>query len=425
MENKSLNILVSAYSCSPNWGSEPGMSWNWIKNLAKFHKIYLITSCEFKDELLSGIKSNNLEKSVTVYFNDIGEKATKMGQNQGDWRFYYYYKKWQKKTYYIAQNIIKVNNIDLVHQLNMIGFREPGYLWKLNKPSVWGPIGGLSFLPYTFVKTGAGIIKYKLILKNIITYLQIKFSPRINLALHNFDIIIGANINSKNTLKKYREISIPVLNETGSYVDEYKNELEENRFNEDEFNILWVGKSMFTKQLDLALAIIYNLEVIKNLKFHIVGIDKSSSDYNKYFKIIKSLNIEDKIVWHGKISHNKVKEMMSMHHLFLFTSIMEGTPHVILEAIENQLPIICFDTCGQGECVNNSIGIKIALSNPSKAAIDFSKSIINLNQNRNILSEYSNNCIKRSEQLSWESKIKSMSLFYEKAILKYNSKRNS
>jgi hypothetical protein len=26
--------------------------------------------------------------------------------------------------------------------LNMIGYREPGYLWKLNVPFVWGPMGG-------------------------------------------------------------------------------------------------------------------------------------------------------------------------------------------------------------------------------------------------------------------------------------------
>ena len=29
-----LNILVNAYACSPNMGSEPGMAWNWCVNLA-------------------------------------------------------------------------------------------------------------------------------------------------------------------------------------------------------------------------------------------------------------------------------------------------------------------------------------------------------------------------------------------------------
>ena len=93
MDNKKFNIVISAYACSPNWGSEPGMAWNWVKNLSNYYNIYLITNTEFKEELLEGVRINNLESSIKIYFNDIGEKATMMGKNQGDWRFYYYYRK--------------------------------------------------------------------------------------------------------------------------------------------------------------------------------------------------------------------------------------------------------------------------------------------------------------------------------------------
>lgn len=64
--------------------------------------------------------------------------------------------------------------------------------------------------------------------------------------------------------------------------------------------------------------------------------------------------------------------------LFFFTSIAEGTPHVILEAIGNNLPILCFDTCGQGDCVNKNIGIKIPLSNPQKSTYEFASILNNL-----------------------------------------------
>ena len=39
----------------------------------------------------------------------------------------------------------------------MIGFREPGYLWKIEeKPFVWGPIGGLKQFPEAYLQ-GSGI----------------------------------------------------------------------------------------------------------------------------------------------------------------------------------------------------------------------------------------------------------------------------
>lgn len=28
-----ISILMNAYACSPNMGSEPGMAWNWWVNL--------------------------------------------------------------------------------------------------------------------------------------------------------------------------------------------------------------------------------------------------------------------------------------------------------------------------------------------------------------------------------------------------------
>ena len=302
----------------------------------------------------------------------------------------------------------------------MIGFREPGFLWKLDKPSVWGPIGGLDFMPYSFIKEVKVSIKYKLLLKNFITYLQINYSKRIYLAFHKFNVVIGAVNKSNYTVKKYLNVDIPILNETGCSTSIRKKSLQ-NRFNNNDFNILWVGKSLFSKQLELAFEIINNLKSVKNLKFHIVGIDKETADYFKYEEKIKSLDIQSNIVWHGKVPHSIVKVMMATNHLFLFTSIMEGTPHVILEAIENQMPIICFDACGQAECVNETIGVKIELSNPKKAVIEFSDAILHLNKNRNILQDYSSNCIKRAEELSWETKINKMLEYYNEAIQKHSS----
>ena len=72
--------------------------------------------------------------------------------NQGDWRFYKYYKEWQWKTYLMAKDICKEEKIDVLHQLNMIGFREPGYLWKLSQengvPFVWGTYRWAETVPY-------------------------------------------------------------------------------------------------------------------------------------------------------------------------------------------------------------------------------------------------------------------------------------
>ena len=46
-----MKILINAYACSPNMGSEPGMAWNWCVNLAKHCELYIITEGEFRDKI--------------------------------------------------------------------------------------------------------------------------------------------------------------------------------------------------------------------------------------------------------------------------------------------------------------------------------------------------------------------------------------
>lgn len=41
-----LNVLVNAYAVSPAWGSEPGMGWNWVVNLAQYCNVFVITEGE-------------------------------------------------------------------------------------------------------------------------------------------------------------------------------------------------------------------------------------------------------------------------------------------------------------------------------------------------------------------------------------------
>ena len=46
-----ISVLVNAYACSPHWGSEPGMGWNWILALSKYCELYIITEGEWRDKI--------------------------------------------------------------------------------------------------------------------------------------------------------------------------------------------------------------------------------------------------------------------------------------------------------------------------------------------------------------------------------------
>ena len=330
-----LSILINAYACSPGMGSEPGMAWNWCVNLAKHCELHIITEGEFREQIEAALKTLPQGKNMHFYYNPVSDEIRKMCWNQGDWRFYKHYKEWQGKTYEMARDICRHTHIDILHQLNMIGFREPGYLWKISDvPFVWGPVDAKEKFPVAYL-AGAGLkIQLFMKLKNFLTGIQLRYSQRVHQAVERASVVVSASSNSQQAFKKFFHIDSPLLNETGCYVQEHPII---DKTQKDTLDVLWVGKMDFRKQLGLAIQSIAKT-ANPRIKLHIVG----GGDSVPYQTLAKELNIDKQCKWHGTITHNEVLRIMQKSDVFLFTSVAEGTPHVVLEAIGNNLPVLCF-----------------------------------------------------------------------------------
>lgn len=416
-----LNILINAYACSPNWGSEPGMAWNWCSNLAKYCELFIITEGEWKEEIEKAIKTHPYGKNMHFYYNPVPQKVRDMCWNQGDWRFYYYYRKWQKKTLKIAEQICKEHKIDVLHQLNMIGFREPGLLWKIKYiPFVWGPLGGMELMPTGFLKGESFKLKFALHIKNVINRIQRRYQPNVNKALKRASALVAATKGVYDFVREQHKKDIILLNETGCY----EREIPQKTHDRETFDVVWVGKYDYRKQLGLAIETIARLKDCSKLKLHIIGTG-TDAEVNRYKLLANQLDVNDMIVWHGKIPNSEVQRIMRESDLFIFTSIMEGTPHVVLEAIQNALPVICFDACGQSGVVNETIGVKIPLTNKDKATDNFSDAIRKLYNNTDELKQMSINCNQRQKEISWDGKAQIMVDIYKSVVkAKHNNRVN-
>lgn len=428
-----LSILINAYACSPGMGSEPGMAWNWCVNLANYCELHIITEGEFRERIERSLTPNPSPKregsdmpvngygltetqirNLHFYWNPIGgdddercAKIRRMCWNQGDWRFYKYYKQWQWKTYLMAKDICEKKHIDVLHQLNMIGFREPGYLWKIKDiPLVWGPVDAKEAFPVEYLDGAGWKAKAFMNLKNIITKWQLRHSGRVHKMVKRASVVVSASSNSQRTFMKYFDIESPLINETGCYVAE---KIQQNSTHKETFDLLWVGKMDFRKQLVLAIRAVA-MAYHHDLRLHIVG----SGDVSAYQKEADKLGIMDLCIWHGAVSHEEVQRIMQQSDLFFFTSVAEGTPHVVLEAISNGLPVLCFDTCGQGDSVDDKVGVKIPLTNPSQSVKDFAEKIEYLYKNRDVLKQMSENCDERKHELSWDNKARQMVGLYDR-----------
>lgn len=394
-------------------GSEPGMGWNWILAIAKHCEIYVITEGEFREQIEAVLETSDLRDNIHFFYNPVSDKVRRMCWNQGDWRFYWYYRQWQKKTANIARQICKTQNIDILHQLNMIGFREPGYLTDVSKefgiPLVWGPIGGLKQFPLEYANSWK--MKAFQYLKNKLNIIQIRFYPRIRHTINNADTLISSIPDSHYAIKKYTGRESVIIPETGCNAYTYN---PDRCFDEQQLNIVWAGKFDYRKRIDIAIKAIAQ-SGNKNIHLHVYGTG-NDNQVNEVSSLISTLHIDNQVTLYGNTPHDIVERAMQSAHLFLFTSVSEDTSTVVLEAISNGLPVLCFDTCGMSAVIDDTIGRKIPLSQPQQSIKDFAHNLNYFYQNRNELKTLSDNCRQKSSELSWEKKGETIITIYNQLI---------
>ncbi|MDE5757426.1 MAG: glycosyltransferase, partial [Allobaculum sp.] len=203
-----------------------------------------------------------------------------------------------------------------------------------------------------------------------------------------------------------------VLPETGLNISK---EIIHRQNDNQKIKLLWVGRFIPTKKLDFALKILSKLKDRNNYELHIVGWGNNEKEAH-YHQMALDLGIDDLCIWHGKIQNQQVQTLMKESDLLIFTSILEGTPHVVLEAISNNLPVICFDLCGQGVIINDKIGWKIPVPSLSEAVDNMIDTINHIYENQKQIYEKAHNCENRKPELSWNFKISQVLDIYKKLL---------
>lgn len=187
--------------------------------------------------------------------------------------------------------------------------------------------------------------------------------------------------------------------------------------NNDMFDLLWVGKFDFRKQLQIALRVMATLKDFPSIRLHVLG-SGNEAETAYYKSLIDELEIAETTTLHSQVSHAQVLEMMAKANLFLFTSIADETSTVVLEAIGAGLPVVCFNAGGYGAVVGNEVGRTIPFTNPDQSVADFRRAILEIYAQPELQKSLSTACIQKSKTLTWGYKARQMVDIYKKISLK-------
>lgn len=402
-----LNVLLITYDTSPVRGSEAAVSWNFITQMSQQVRLTIIFG-HGKEEVESYLQ-NNKPIPNTQWIN-IPVKSTE-GFNKLKEFIYFqkYYRQWQLNVYRKVRSLTTESHYDIVHFLNPIGFKEPGYCWRLNDtPYVWGPIQGVENRPLGLTFDLSKKYFIKSLIRRLVHNGWFRYSPRVRKAIKSSDAILSATPNTVKLLNEIYNVDAPYLPENGIVSPESTTPI--NYDGNGSLNLIWVGAVIERKALKLLLL---SLEKIRHLNWHldVVGDGPLLQSLKEEFA-----EMNDKISYHGKVIRTDVCKLFSRAHLHIITSLGEATTTVLFEAMAKGVPTLTLDHCGMAGVISSDNGIKIPLGRLSQTTDLIASSIANIMQAPPTIRNLSKGTISTGMQLNWDYRCKMFLDTYELAI---------
>jgi glycosyltransferase involved in cell wall biosynthesis len=322
-----MKILMSAFSCGPGQGSEPGVGWNTAMAAARLgHEVTVLTQTEFRAQIeretAAGRVPENLkfDMFMPAWLERVRDAGVKRGLSSMIWQpvslvWQFYALKYARRHYHYA-------GFDLVHHVTFAQIRHPTLLTRLGRPTVLGPLGGGDSAPMALRKS----FPWKEWTQELVRDLY-------NVALRVDPI----------TRRAFRDAAIIFLRTRAGLTTVH----------------LWYLKGVHLAIRALARARAQGVDVTLS----IVGDGPAREDLRA---LARRLGLQPYIVWHGQIPRQKLFGLYARHHAFLFCSVRDAAPTVIVEAWAHGLPVICLAIGGPGEMVDATCGRAVATKQRSE-----------------------------------------------------------
>lgn len=346
-------ILASAYAVNPYKGSEDGMGWNFTLQIAKYNKVIAVTRKNNREAIERYMKENPNEvyQNMTFMYFDLPKHL--MFWKRGSKGAMLYYVLWQKALVkFIEKSELK---FDLVHNLNFHNDWTPSYLWKLDKPFVWGPIGHHPVIPEKLMQNASFGDKMKDKATWLIKRMFWKFSFGLKKTVNHAQHVMCMNTSVADKLNLNEE-KFSIMPSVAS------EDLGFNNFNSSSyFNVLSVGRFVPLKGFDLTIhafaKFIHELPEEKRAYCRLNLVGKGPQE-ESLKALVKTLKIETNVKFIPWMERAELLKLYTKSKLFLFPS-HEGAGMVVSEAMSFGLPVVCLNNVGPGEFINSESGIAV------------------------------------------------------------------
>lgn len=342
-------ILVAAYACEPNQGSEPGVGWHWVQEISRENETWVITRSNNRS-VIEAVQDASSNANLRFEYVDLPRWLTFWKLKQRGVRTYYYL--WQFAALARGYALHGRMRFHLSHHVTFVNAWMGTFLGLLPGPFIWGPIGNTPRFPQQLLPDGK--VRCKDFLRITIQMLGRSFEPLywISLVRASQVVVINHELSRTFPLHWLGKHKLQIQSAIGvDRVDKWA-----ERLPSLQTEILFVGRLVTMKGAHLALEA-FGLLASKHpdVKLTLLGSGPEELRLRRRMEGCSWQNRVKVVTWQPL---EAVSRFMGEADIFLFPS-MEGAGMVVLEAMASGLPVVCLDYGGPGTMVADKCGIKI------------------------------------------------------------------
>lgn len=349
-----LRILLSAYACEPDRGSEPGVGWNWALALVRRgHEVWVLTRANNKtaiEKAVAKLSTVDRQRLSFIYY-DLPTWAAFW--KKGGRGVQLYYGLWQRNILQVAKAEHAAISFDLVHHLTFGVWRQPTQLYKLGIPVIFGPVGGGETAPQSLVRTLPFASRVWEIVRDMANRVG-TLNPGLRACLKETRWIVAKTSETAGWLKRAGAISTTSF-EIG--IDAMRLHPRQDQNPTASIKCLYAGRLIGLKGIHLAIAAVAKARAANSdISLTIVG---QGPMRERLEELANQLGISCSIKFVAWLDQAALFEQYRQHDVLLFPSLHDSSGNVILEAFAHALPAVCLNLGGPGEMVDESTGIVV------------------------------------------------------------------
>jgi len=353
-----MKLLMSAYACEPNQGSEAGIGWNWVLETTRLgHEVWALTRANNREVIERELSKTKPMENLKFLYYDLCPWTR--WWKKGERGIYLYYLLWQWGAYLLAKKVHNVERFDQVHHITFASVRQPSFMGNLGIPFIFGPVAGGERAPWRLGRSYGWRGWVTECVRDLANFL-----PRMDpLVRRTFKQAERIYVTSEQTLsllpRKYRQkTSVQLaIGFNPSELTSLPEQRNPDRKTNGRFRILFVGRLLYWKGMHLGFqAFARLLEERPYARLTMVG---KGRDERQWRTLAKKLGVGNRIDWVPWLDRKDLPEIFSSHDVFLFPSLHDSGGMVVLEAMAHGLPVVCLDLGGPGQIVDDTCGFVI------------------------------------------------------------------